>query len=398
MKVLHLYANHKWTGPADLALLSAAGLRELGVDVEWAHAGFVHEGMDHAVEARAVELGLPLVKGLQLRRHFHLRAMFGDARRLRAWITEGRWDLVHCHQPGDHMVVAMACRKSPRPPIVRSLWEGVAPKRGPRRRFCFGRCDALHWPFGDEAPELGVPRVLRSEPPIDQWFLREVSPAARDAARARLRAELGLAADATLIGITARIQPRRRWPLLFAALAEAAPSCDVQLAVLGRPDEGVFEELCAEPIARHELEGRVHFLGYRQGKDYIDALLGFDAFHLLVPGSDPSCRALREAMALGLPSVVTSLGRLGEIVEDGVSGLVVDVDASDGAVRQDDAHALGAAFARLAAEASLRTRLGDAAARCARDRWAPQRVAESLEGLYRDLIEARLRSNGAPRR
>ena len=378
MRVLHLYSNHKWTGPADLALLSAAGLRQRGVEVEWAIAGFVHEGMPHAMRARAVELGLPLVEGLELRRHFHLPAMLRDSKRLRSWLSEGRWDLVHSHQAGDHFVAAMARSNGANVPIVRSLWDGV-PKRGWRNWFCMRRCDGLHWPFAHaDMPTLGVKHAVASEAPVDQRFFEKATRERRQRARVALRSELGLGEKDLIIGITARIQARRRWPLLFAALARAiaaaAPARELCLAVLGRPDAGIFEQVCAQPIATHGLEGRVHFLGYRSGEAYRDALLGLDIFHLLVPGSDPTCRALREAMALGLPPVVTSAGQLAQIVEHGVSGLVAPREAEH----------LGDAFVEMANDAALRARLADGAALRAAA-WRVEGVSESLEQLYLDM-------------
>ena len=40
-RVLHLFANYKWTGPADPAIRAAARLRGLGLDVSFTQAEFV---------------------------------------------------------------------------------------------------------------------------------------------------------------------------------------------------------------------------------------------------------------------------------------------------------------------------------------------------------------------
>lgn len=87
--------------------------------------------------------------------------------------------------------------------------------------------------------------------------------------------------------------------------------------------------------------------------------------------------ALLEAMGSGLP-VVVSDGAPGplELVEDGVTGLVVPVN---------DAAALASALARLARDASLRRRLGDAARERASEHELPRALAawESAIGIAR---------------
>ena len=49
LRVLHLFANYKWTGPADPAIRAAARLRGLGLDVHFTQADFVHPGGEHRV-------------------------------------------------------------------------------------------------------------------------------------------------------------------------------------------------------------------------------------------------------------------------------------------------------------------------------------------------------------
>ena len=41
LRILHLFANYKWTGPADPAMRAAARLRARGLDVVFAQASFV---------------------------------------------------------------------------------------------------------------------------------------------------------------------------------------------------------------------------------------------------------------------------------------------------------------------------------------------------------------------
>ncbi|MCB9881674.1 MAG: glycosyltransferase family 4 protein [Planctomycetes bacterium] len=382
MKILHLYSNHKWTGPAALALECVRGLMDRGADVEFAIAGFVHDGMQHAIRAHADALGLRMRDGLELRRHFHLRSFHQDAATLAAWIDQGTVDVIHCHQPGDHLVAGLAAGRAKRPVrVVRSLWDGRAPRRSLRTALAFRRTHALTVPVPCDretamARRFGVdPQLVRVVPgPLAAEFF-----AARDAAHAvsnsrqDAKRAIGIEASRRVVGITARIQEKRRWNLLWDLVARMPH--EVGFAVLGRPDEGVFERLCAEPLRRLGIEDRVSFLGYRSGEDYITALRAFDAFVFLVPGSDATCRALREAMTLGTPVVTTDLGLLPHIVDDGTTGLV----------RPPDAGHLAAALYSVLDE-RVGAALGNAAREHALATWTRDHAASRLGELYDRLV------------
>lgn len=78
------------------------------------------------------------------------------------------------------------------------------------------------------------------------------------------------------------------------------------------------------------------------------------------PGSDAGPRPPMEAGLCGCAIVTTSVGQIGEMVEDGVNGMVVDWTAES----------VADAFATLAADRTMVERLGLAAAATFRQRWA----------------------------
>ncbi|MFY9344294.1 MAG: glycosyltransferase, partial [Planctomycetota bacterium] len=132
-RILHLFANYKWTGPADPAIRAAARLRALGLDVVFAQGSFVHPGGEHRVAEELWRAGLPVVTGLELKKHFHLGSLLRDVRALRAMIVRERFTVLHCHQPADHLLAALACRRLARAPyIVRSLYDPEPPPGGLR--------------------------------------------------------------------------------------------------------------------------------------------------------------------------------------------------------------------------------------------------------------------------
>ncbi|MEZ4218897.1 MAG: glycosyltransferase [Myxococcota bacterium] len=205
------------------------------------------------------------------------------------------------------------------------------------------------------------------------------------AARARVRAGLGLDAAAPLFGVVARIQRHRRFDLVLdaaAALRALAPGA--RIAILGRGTHA--EALVDAPVRARGLGDVVVRLG-RRDADYPDVLAALDALLFLVPGSDGGCRAVLEAAACGVPVVASRRGALPELVAAGGAAAGVCVD--EGA----DAIARALASVACAGDAAARERARSAVRAHAERAFAPARLARDLEALYE---AARARRAGAP--
>ncbi len=377
-RVLHLFANYKWTGPADPAIRAAARLRELGVDAVFAQAGFVHPGGEHRVAEELWNRRLPVVTGLELRKHFHPVSLLRDVAALRRIVVRDRVALLHCHQPADHLIAALACRRlaSP-PPIVRSLYEPAPPQRGLRERYAFGRTRAVFAPTPDARD--GVVAAFGAAP--GDVLLQEPVTEPRELDGANLRAAWGLDARHRVVGITARIQPHRRFDLLWATarvVVDAVP--DARFVLLGRGNDQDTRALVTEPVARLALEAHVVLPGYQKGPAYDAALRSLDAFLFLVPGSDGTCRAVCDAMAFGLPVVCTKRGILPSLVAARRAGEV------PGIACDEEPAALGGALIRLLRDAAARRAEGRAALRRARLDMDPVAAARATVGVYERLL------------
>lgn len=126
--------------------------------------------------------------------------------------------------------------------------------------------------------------------------------------------------------------------------------CD--LALVG--DGPYAEEL------RRRLPGAV-FTGYLTGTDLAEAFASADLF-VFPSTTDTFGNVVLEAMASGLPCVVSDQGGPRELVRDGVDGLVV---------RGGDVEGFGAAVSRLVADPALRGRMREEALLSVKDRdWA----------------------------
>ena len=87
--------------------------------------------------------------------------------------------------------------------------------------------------------------------------------------------------------------------------------------------------------------------------------------------------AVLESMAAGVPVVATSVGGTPELVEDGVTGLLVP---------PRDAEALAVAIARLIGNPALARRFGEAGRRRVHDRFSMAAMVRATERLYLGLL------------
>lgn len=94
----------------------------------------------------------------------------------------------------------------------------------------------------------------------------------------------------------------------------------------------------------------------------------------LVPENAPM--AVLEAMALGTPVIASAIGGIPEQIEDGVQGLLVP---------PGDVAALAEAMSRLASDAGLAERMGNAARERVEREFSLERHMEALLGVYRDV-------------
>jgi|YNPNPStandDraft_1061719.scaffolds.fasta_scaffold03726_7 glycosyltransferase involved in cell wall biosynthesis len=375
MRVLHLFSDWKWTGPAEPTLSLCKGLMEQGISVTLACRRPL-EGYPQSVWEKAVQRGVPTTTELHLNRYLRPVDTIKDLRGLAPYLLENRFDLIHCHLSHDHFLGGWASRRlRPVVPVVRTNHKARPLKASLGNRWLLKRWTDGLIEFSKVSEEQDVlafglsrSRVLRVEGAVD---LERFDPAKTGA---QVRAKLGVREGELLIGVVARMQRHRRFDLILEAMAILKDrGSPVKLMILGRGTR--MQEVAVEPAKRLGIQDRVIFPGYRL-EDYVDYLAAMDIKVFLVPGSDGTCRALREAMAMGKPVVATRRGMLPEILEGGRAGLLVDEDPQD----------LAEAISRLATDRGLRASMGVASREKALRDFSVKAQASKVARFYEALL------------
>jgi len=375
MKLLHLFSNWRWTGPAEPAVNLALALQRQGWDVTFA-CGSARRRPEPDVLARARDRGLATRVGLRLSKHMNPFANYPDRRLLRQWLEANGYELVHAHMRNAHVVAALAARRmAHRPLVVRSAYAGEGPGGYWERRLLREMTDGL-LVVSEQARHRVVERM--GFPADRVWVVHTAIDLERfnpDRGLGHRRAELGVPPDAFLVGIVARVQWRRRFHILLEAIDRARRELPrLRLAIVGRGTN--IQPIAIDPVRRMGLDDIVLFPGYQSGDDYVRMLASMDAKVFLVPGTDGSCRAVREAMAMGVPVIAARRGMLPELVADGERGLVID----------DTPANLADALVTLAREPERRAAMGRAARQFAREYLSTDRQAETVRAIYDDLV------------
>jgi glycosyltransferase involved in cell wall biosynthesis len=192
-------------------------------------------------------------------------------------------------------------------------------------------------------------------------------------ARRGLRAELGIPADALLVGEVGRLCDVKGQRELIAALAQV-PDARAVLVGADLEQRGAFQDALEREADRLGVRDRVVFAGRRE--DAAELLAELDVV-ALPSWTEGLPLVVLEAMARRRPVVATPVGGTPEVVVDGETGLLVpprDPDALAGALR------------RLLDDAELRRRMGDAGYARVRDRFSADSMTGRVLAIYDEVL------------
>jgi glycosyltransferase involved in cell wall biosynthesis len=220
-----------------------------------------------------------------------------------------------------------------------------------------------------------APRVVTVHDPIDT---RRFHPGAGGE---RVRQELGLGPGIPVVGLIAHLTPWKGHER-FLDIARAVLNAvgETRFVVVGgavyeTAGHAGYARALARRAAALGLADRVTFLGARQ--DIPEVLAALDVLVHCPTAPEPFGRVLAEAMAVGRPVVAARSGGIPEIVDEGLTGVLMT---------PDDVGAYASAVIRLLADRRLRGRLGDAGRRQVEKRFSVDTHVTAVLEAYHTLL------------
>ncbi len=300
------------------------------------------------------------------------RLAFGflSASRVRKWVREGRFDVLHVHEPQVPSLGLLACWVA-RGPIV-ATWHSSIPR---------SRMLAVGAPMLQSALEKITGRIVVSEAArktlvehlggdaviipngvtVDRYAHGEPLPGWRD--------------KGEVIGFLGRIdEPRKGLPVLldaFAMLAPERPRLHLLIAGPGDGDE-VRERVPAE------YRDRVALLGMVSEEDKVRAYHSVDVFCAPNLGGESFGIVLAEAMSAGAPILASDIPAFRRVLGEGQAGALFETGNPASLARE---------AARLLDDPGRRAKLSDEA-RIAVRRYDWSTVARDVLRVYETVTAA----------
>ncbi len=180
--------------------------------------------------------------------------------------------------------------------------------------------------------------------------------------------EYGMEPGSAIVGVVARLEPEKGHPTLLEAWPTVLRACpDTYLLIVG---EGSRRDALEAQARELRIAHRVVFTGRRDDVPAVTAALDVA---VLPSYREAQGMVILEAMALSRPVVASNVGGIPEMIQDGVTGLLVP---------PHEPAALAAAIVRLLSNHPLADTLGRAGHDMVHDRFCIQLMVGAIESIY----------------
>ena len=370
--VCHIASGDRWAGAeAQLATL----LRVLAQREEFSLSAILLNEGRLAAEARRCGVEVKVIPEGQ---HSFIQ-IFSEAARFVEWRGV---QVLHSHRYKENLLATLLSWRCHVPWVVRTQ-HGLPEPFGGMRHFK----RALVQQFDRLVARFGTDRVISVTTELRDHLTRYVDErkvvvihngldtgqvaSALDVQEAKRR--LGLPGDCWVVGTAGRLDPVKRLDVFLSAAKQISMRLpNSRFVIVGEGSEGIR---LRELAKTNGLGSQIQFLGHRD--DIYDVLRAFDVF-VLCSDHEGLPMVLLEALYLGAPVVARSVGGIAEVVQNGVSGILVGSDEPD---------ALAEACLGILGDKARRNRLGAAGTDLVSSRFSAKHTAAEVARLYATLYE-----------
>ncbi len=361
---LHIDSARTWRGGQNQVLLTVNGLRAIG------HRAALVAHPDGELRRRAHE-GLELIP-IASRSEVDLRAAWRLSRAIKAL----RPDIVHAHDP--HAIAMASLALS----FGSGAGNGVSPALVASRRVDFH----LKANSFSRWKHRQIDCFIAASEAIRQMLITDGVPAGRTvtvhdgidldhvlaAKPVNVHEAFWLPHGAPVVGNIAALVPHKgQRHLIDAAHLVVQEMPDVRFVILG---EGELREPLERHVREFHLEKHVLLPGFRV--DALGCLKGFDLF-AMSSVTEGLGSTLIDAMACSKAIVATTAGGIPEVVDDQVTGLLVE---------PRDHRAMASAIVRLLKDRALRERMEAAGLARVRGRFTAEAMVAATAAVYERVV------------
>lgn len=371
MKILQLFSDWKWTGPAEPVVSLCEALTRQGADVTIAYRKTPIDFPERTVEKQVKERGIKYFDGFKLNRYFSINDWLFDFKAIKTYVEDKKIDIVHTNLSHDHATCVFSLiSKKTRPIIIRTDHKRDGLPQNFTMKWLMEKTDGLIT-YSQRIMErdLGYFKLQKDKTCIISPGIKVYNGHIKD-----MKALWGIKPEEKIIGVVGRLKPDRGYDIILKAFSIIRTEIhNIKLVVMGRSSQ--IEKSIIEPLKKFGIEKDVILSGYIT-EDYFSAICSFDVFVMMRAGSDGTARALREVMSMGVPPVVSNMGMLPDIVTDGKDGFVVPPDEK----------LLAERLVLILKNDELRGKLGANAKKKAIEEWDYSLQAKKVLDFYETLL------------
>ena len=368
--ILYLH-NESIMGGAEISLLNL--VKRLDKKLFTPHFACSKEG-PFIDELRNIEIPPDFVQFPGIRWPNPVR-IYNTIRNLKNIIKKRQIDLIHSNQPRSNLFGAIAAKIN----SVPIVWHERCLERGrfdsdnifsflPDRIIC--NSGAVKNRFTKEKIDAKIRTIING---VD---LSEFDPESNGSV---IRKEFNIDKDELVIGTVGRIDPEKGYECFLESARIILQDIEkVHFLVVGEASNPSFQKSLYKMSEEKGIDKKTTFTGYR--RDIPQLLANMDV--VVLPSEIDACsRVLFESMAMQKPLVATNAGGTPEIVQDGITGLLV---------KPRDSSEMAKCILKLLHNKSLSEQYGKAGRKRVEEMFTIERNIEETESVYLELLKPNL--------